>query len=143
MKKDDLELLRDLERCASLGKKTTEVMEEKISDNTMAAQLSRQKLKYSQLHDRAEDILLRENGKTYRENRVEEGMLAGKLHASTLFDVSSTHLAELLIHSSSRELSGVWKAMNHHPQAEGMSQELAKEFLTFEEKNIAGWKKYL
>ncbi len=62
---------------------------------------------------------------------------------STLADCSTGKLAEVVIQNSSRGLTGMWKSINHHQNYGNMSMEIAKEFMTFEEKTIARLKKFL
>ena len=62
---------------------------------------------------------------------------------NTLFNTSTSHLAELMIQGSSRGITQMCKVLNHNPQTQSMSVELAKELMDFEEKNINILKKYL
>lgn len=62
---------------------------------------------------------------------------------NTLFNTSTSHLAELMIQGSNRGITQMCKVLNHNPQAAAMSMELAKELMDFEEKNIHILKKYL
>ena len=69
--------------------------------------------------------------------------MKGSVHADTLFDTSVSHMARLMIRESSRELTDMWRALNHHENAGEQSRQLAEEFLDFEQKTITELKKFL
>ena len=61
----------------------------------------------------------------------------------TMLNVSTSHLAELMIQGSNRGLTNMYKAVKHNTLAQEKSVELAKELMDFEEKTIEEMKQYL
>lgn len=143
MKKDDLELLKEIQKNTEMGLHALETVSSKVYDDSLALQLARESFKYGELHDRAKAQLLSAKQMPVPENKVERLMLSASIQGNTLFNSSTSHLAEMMIRESNMGLSNLWKAMNHNGQAEGQSVELAKELMNFEENNIKELKKYL
>ena len=70
-------------------------------------------------------------------------MLATGIHSNTMFNTSTSHIAEMVIQGSNRGLTDMWKSLNHNKQAAKQSVEFAKELMDFEEKNIGCLKSFL
>ena len=143
MKKDDMELLREIQKNTEMGLHALEVMEGKVYDDRLSLQLIRESFKYGELHDRAKAQLLAAKQMPEPENRIARLMLSASINGSTLFNTTTSHVAELMIRGSNMGLSSLWKAMNHCGQAGEQSMELARELMDFEENNIKELRKYL
>lgn len=143
MKKDDVELLREIQKNTEMGMHALDVMSNKVYDDHMALMLARESFKYGEIRDRARAQLLAANQRPEPENKVNRMMLSAAIQGNTLLNSSTSHLAELMIRGSSMGLSDLWKAMNHNAQAGEQATELAKELMDFEENNIKELKKYL
>ena len=138
MKRDDAEILREVQKNTEMAMKAIDTISDKVYDDGLAIQLSRQSLKYSEIHNKALDKILEGKAEPYRTNNVSQMMLVGGIHSNTLFNI-----AELMIQGSSRGITDMCKALNHHERADGFSLEIAKELMDFEEKNIERLRKYL
>lgn len=143
MKKDDIQLLREIQKNTEMGMHALDVVSNKVYDDSMALMLARESFKYGEIHDRARAQLLAGRQRPDPESKVNRMMLSAAITGNTLFDSSTSHLAELMIRGSSMGLSDLWKAMNHNAQAGEQTVELAKELMDFEENNIKELKKYL
>ncbi len=143
MSRDDAAVLKEIEKNTQVAMKALDAIAEKIYDDSMALQVSRQALKYSQIHNKAAEKLVDAHAPTYKSSAVEEMMLTGGVHMQTLFDTSTSHLAQMLIQGSSKGLTHMWKSLNAHPGVQGQALEIARELVDFEEKNIERLKKFL
>lgn len=143
MKKDDVALLREIQKNTEMGLHALEVINSKVYDDSLALQLARESFKYGEIHDRAKAQLLAERQVPDPVNKVEQIMLTASIQGNTLVNSSASHVAEMLIRGSNMGLTSLWKSMNQNDQAEGHSVELAKELMDFEENNIRELKKYL
>lgn len=143
MKKDDVELLREIQKNTEMGLHALELMSSKVYDDSLALMLARESFKYSELHDRARAQLLAAKQMPEPEHKVNRLMLSASIQGNTLFNSSTSHLAEMMIQGSNMGLSSLWKSMNHNPEAQGQAMELAQELMDFEENNIKELKKYL
>ncbi len=143
MKRDDAVILREVQRSAEMAIHAIDTMSEKVYDDSLALQMSRQSLKYSEIRNRAMNRLLQNRGEPCRISQIRKLLQAGGIHTHTLLDVSTGRIAELLIQSSSRGVTGLCRALNHYQMAEAGSMEIARELMDFEEKNIELLKQYL
>lgn len=143
MKRDDAQVLREVQKNAEMAMKAIDIINDKVYDDNLAVQLSKQALKYSQIRNKAVDKMIEGKAEPYHTNNIDQWMLAGGIHSNTLFNTSTSHIAELMIRGSNRGITGLCRALNQHERAEGFSVEIARELMDFEEENIERLKKYL
>ena len=143
MKKDDAEILREVQKNTEMAMKAIDTISEKVYDDDLAVQLSKQSLKYSELHNTALDKLLEGKAEPYHTNNISKMMLTGAIHSNTMFNTNTGHIAELMIKGSNMGITDMCKILNHHEHADRLSLEVANELVDFEEKNIERLKKFL
>ena len=143
VKHDDAMILKEIQKNTQMGMTAIDTILDKIGDDEFSLQLSRQSLRYSEIHNRALDQILEQDGEVYRGSQIEDLLLKGNIHASTALNISTGHLAEMMIQGSSRGITSMWKALKHNRLATDDTVELAQELVDFEEKNIERMKEYL
>ena len=143
MKHDDAMILKEIQKNTQMGMTAIDTILDKIEDDEFSLQLSRQSLRYSEIHNKALDKILENEGEVYRGSQIGELLLKGNIHASTALNISTGHLAEMMIQGSSRGITSMWKALKHNTLATDDAVELAQELVDFEEKNIDRLKEYL
>lgn len=143
MKHDDAIILKEIQKNTQMGMTAIDTILDKIGDDDFSLQLSKQSLRYSEIHNRALDKILENQGEVYRGNQLTEMMLKGSIHMNTALNISKEHLAEMMIQGSSRGITSMWKTMKHNQLATGEAMELARELVDFEEKNIERLKEFL
>ncbi|MCH5257486.1 MAG: hypothetical protein J1D87_09330 [Lachnospiraceae bacterium] len=143
MKQDDITILKEIQKNTQMAMTTIDALLDKSTDNEFTTSLSKQSLGYAKIHNDAVEKLVEEGSGTYRNNQINDIMLRGSVHMGTLTNISTSHLAEMMIAGSNRGLTNMYKAVKHNASAQDMSVELAREFMDFEEKNIERLKEYL
>jgi hypothetical protein len=143
MRKDDAELLRGIQKNTKSAMKALDTLSNKVYDDDLALQLSRQNLKYSEIYNKATNSLVEGNAEGYRPRAISERMMVGGIQANALFNNSTSHIAEMVIQGSNRGITEMCKSVNRHENARNAYVEIAQELMDFEEKNIAQLKKYL
>lgn len=143
MKKDDQEILKEVQRNSRMAIKAIDTIMNKVSDDDLAYELARENLIYSSLHNKAVDTLVRKKAQTYQGSNMEDMMLEGSIHMNTIWNASTSKIAEMMIRGSNMGMTSMWKAMNHHQQATDMSLEVARELLDLETKSMERLRKYL
>ena len=143
MRSDDIKILQGIQKNTDMAMKAIESLSGKIYDDALAIQISRQGMKYAEIHNKATGRLLDEGAQGYQGSNVQDLMLKGAIMGNTLLDTSTGHIAEMMIQGSNRGLTDMWKTINHNENAGNASLEIAKELMDFEEKNIERLKKYL
>lgn len=116
---------------------------EKVHNNELQQELSKQKLWYSVIQNKATDRLQNERAEGYHASAVQDLMLKGGIQMNTFTNCSTSKIAELMIQGSNRGITSMWKSINHHQNSGNMSMEVAKELVDFEQKSIARLKKFL
>ncbi len=143
MKKDDHEILKEVQKNAGMAVKAIETISEKVYDEEMKYELAKENMVYSGIYHKAGERLLQNKAEGYRSTVMEDMMLKGAIQMNTMMNCSTSKIAELMIQGSNRGITSMWKSMNHHEDATGISMEVARELMDFEEKSIERLKKYL
>ena len=143
MKHDDAKILQEVQKNTELGMTAIDTILDKIGNDEFSLQLSRQSLHYSEIHNKALDQILKNEGDVYRGSQITDMMLKGSIHANTAFNVSRGHLAEMMIQESNRGITSMWKAIKHNQLATSETMEIAQEFVDFEQENIRRLREYL
>ncbi|MBD5444987.1 MAG: hypothetical protein HDR29_05485 [Lachnospiraceae bacterium] len=143
MKQDDITILREIQKNTQMAMTTIDTLLDKTDDSEFTMSLSKQSLGYAKIHNDAVEKLMEEQSGTYRTNQIADIMLRGSVHMGTLTNVSTSHLADMMIQGSNRGLTNMYKAVKHNAMAQDMSVELAKELMDFEENCIEKLKEYL
>ena len=143
MNKDDVAILKSIQKNTQMAMKAIETVEPKVQDKNLAMLLAKTNQKYSKLHDKTLTSLVEDNVKPYKSSTMENMMLVGGIDMNTLMDTSTSHLAELMIKGSNMGITDIDKTLNHHKCAGKESIDLAKELLELEKYNLEEYKKYL
>ena len=143
MNKDDTEILKEVQKNTRMAVKAIEAISDKVCNDKLSYELSRENLSFSKLHNKAVDMLNRESKDVYHPSAVEDMMLSGAINMNTMLNNSTSRIAELMIQGNNRGILSMCKSMNHHDNAGSMTMEVAKELMDFEEKCIEKLKEYL
>lgn len=143
MKSDDKNVLREVQKNTQMAMQAIDSISSKIYDDTLAAQVTKDSMRYWEIYNRATNELLQGKAECYKETGYQEMMLRGAVKVNTMLNSSTSHVAELLIQGTNRGLTDMWKIMNRCENAGDRSVEIAKELMDFEEKSIEKLKEYL
>jgi len=143
MKQDDITILREIQRNTQMAMTAIDTLLDKTSDDDFTLKLSRQSLGYARIHNDAVERLIEEQSGTYRSNQIADLMLRGSVHMGTMLNVSTSHMAEMMIQGSNRGLTNMYKTVKHNALAQDRSVELAQELMDLEIKSIEQLKEYL
>ena len=143
MKKDDQEILKEVQKNSRMAMKAIDTIMDKVTNDNLAYELAKENVIYSSLHNKAVDTLVRKKAQTYQSRNLDDMILESGIHMNTMWNASTSKIAELMIRSCNSGMTSMWKAMNHYKQATDVSMEVAKEFMELETKSIESLKKYL
>lgn len=143
MRQDDVMILKEIQKNAQMAMTTIDTLLDKTSDDEFTMKLSRQSIGYAKIHNDAVEQLIEQQSGTYRGNQITDFLLKGSVHINTIFDISTSHMAQMMIQGSNRGLTNVYKTVKHNALARDRCVELAQEFMSFEEKSIEQMKEYL
>lgn len=143
MKSQEVAVYREIQKNTENAIKAIDILSDKIYDDQLAMQISRQSLKYSQMRGEAVEKLLEAKAEPYHGNHLSDIMLKGGIQYNTLLNTSTSHIAEMMIKGSNNGIMELSKVLNHNEEAGERPVSLAKQLIDFEEKNIEHLKKYL
>ena len=143
MRSQEIALYREIQRSTENAMTAIDTITDKIYDDQLSIQASRQALQYSEIHNQAVERLLSAKAELYHPNHISNIALKGGIHYNTLLNTSTSHIAELMIRESNQGIVSMNRALNQNTEAGEQSLALAKRLIDFEEKNIARLKKYL
>ncbi|MBQ6805978.1 MAG: hypothetical protein IJO97_00930 [Lachnospiraceae bacterium] len=143
MKQDDIAILKDIQRNTHMAMTTLDTLLDKVEDKELTMNLARQSIGYARIHNDAIEKLIEAKSGTYRNNQLNDILIRGNVHANTLLNTSTSHLADMMIQNSYKGMTDIYKSVKHHTQAGDKSVELAQELMDFEQKNIDILKEYL
>ena len=143
MKKDDQEILKEVQKNSGMAISAIDTISEKVQNDELLHELSKERLLYSVIQNKATDRLQSERAEGYHGSAVQDMMLKGGIQMNTLTNCSASKIAELMIQGSNRGITSMWKSMNHHQNSGNTSMEIANELIAFEEKAKSRLKKFL
>lgn len=143
MKKDDQEILKEVQKNTIMAMNAIDTISEKIRDDELLHELSKERLLYSVIQNKATDRLQSERAEGYHASTMQDLMLKSSIQMNTFTNCSTSKIAELMIQGSNRGITNMWKSINHHQNSGNTSMEVAKELVAFEEKSINSLKKFL
>ena len=139
----DINIYKEIQRNTEMAMKAIDTIADKVHNEQLSMQISRQSLKYAQLRNQAYDKLLEVHARPYRSSYMENAMLTGAIQYNTLLNTSTGRIAELMIKGNNAGVLEMNKVLNHNKGADLEAVGLAKQLIDFETKNIEGLKKYL
>lgn len=143
MKSQEIAIYREIQRNTETAMKAIDTISDKVYDDALAMQLSRQTLKYSEIHNAASRQLVAEKVEYYRSGALADAVLRTGLRYNTLLNTSTGHIAELMIKNSTNGILEMEKALKHNENAGVKPTALARQLIECEEKNVARLKQYL
>ena len=136
-------IYREIQRNTDMAMKTIDTISGKVYDDDLALQISKQSIKYSELHNEACKQLMEAKVQRYQGNVLSDAVLKTGIHYNTLLNTSTGHLAELMIKENNQGILEMEKVLKHNENAGKQSVALAEQLIDFEKKSIACLKEYL
>lgn len=143
MTSQEVKIYREIQRNADMAMKAIDTIAEKVDNEELSLQISRQSLEYSELHNKAVKQLLDAKTRPRQSSHLSDAMLKTGLRYNTMLNTSTSHLAELLIKENNNGILEMEKVLKANGAAGEKSTALAKQLIAFEEKNVRSLKEYL
>lgn len=143
MKKQDKEILREVQKNANTGLLAIDAIMTNVSNKDMLRELSKQSTMYGDFYDRATNQLEKVNERFYKNKDSKKIMMRSGIVMRTMMDHSNSHVAELMIKGTNMGLLDMYKVMNHNKGASQNVHDLAKDMMDMEEKCITTLRDYL
>lgn len=115
----------------------------KVYNEELAYELGRQADMYRELEHKAERLLWREGHGLLDSSGLERAMLWVSIQTGTLLNISTAHVADMMIRKNTRGITELMKATHNNKRLGSYANAIATELMDFEEKNIEKLKSYL
>lgn len=139
----DLDLLEKTYQNASIGITAIEGVLNKTSNKDFNSALYKQLRDYQELADKSKEQLT-SNGAEVKDNPLyQKVMMKGNVKVNTLINSSDSHIAQMVIQGSTMGVTQMTRLLHDNENADGVSAEIAKEFIKKEENNIEVMKRFL
>lgn len=143
MLKQEVNIYKEIQRNTEMAMRAIDAVADKVFDNGLAMQISKQSLKYAEIRNQAYDKLLEAKAEPYRSSYAENLKLNGSIQYNTFFNTSSSRIAEVMIKECNAEVLALNRVLNHNEGADEQARSLAGKLIEFEKCNIAQLTKYL
>lgn len=134
---------REIQRNTDMAMKAIRTISDKVSDDALSMQISRQAIKYSELHNEASRQLLQARTEGYQSSVLSDALLRTNIHYNTMLNTSTGHIAEMMIRNTTNGILEMEKVLRHNENAGPKPVALARQLIEFEEKNVERLKQYL
>lgn len=143
MMKQEINIYKEIQRTTENAMRAIDTISDKIFDEKLAVQISKQSLKYAEIRNQAYDKLLEAKAEPYRGSYAENLRQTGVIQYNTLFNTSTSRIAEVMIKNCNTGVVEMNKVLNHNEKADEQALALANKLIEFEGKNIEQLTKYL
>ena len=137
------EFLSEIARSARMGKEATVFLMDKVEDEQMRKEIAQRKTEYSDLEQRADDLLSNSGTQPKPLPVTSKAGLWMGMQMETLTDKSTSHVAEIMMQGSNMAIIEMTKNKKRFAGAEQETMELADAFLAVEEGGMQRMKEFL
>ncbi len=139
----DLDLLEKTYQNASIGITAINAVLDKAENQELNNELHKQLKDYQELAAKSRNQLIQNGTKVKEQSLYVKAMMKGNVKMNTIMKPSDSSIAQMVIQGSTMGVTQMTKLIHEKPNADGVSKDIAKEFIEKEEKNIEVMKKYL
>ena len=132
--KQEINIYKEIQKNTEKAIRALDTITDKVYDDNLALQLSKQSLKYAEIRNQAYDKLLEAKAEPYKSSYLDNMRVTGGIQYNTLLNTSTSKIAELIIKGSNTDVLEMNRVLNHNVDADKNAVELAKSLIDFEVK---------
>ena len=141
--KNDLSILRELNKGVKIGMDSITFVSDKVGDEEMKDNLSYQYKLYNEILDETSDLFSK-YGEVPNDSDLGTKMMNWTgVQFNTMTDKSNSHIAELLIQGNTMGIIEGRKLLNQNPNADKEIQNVLYKFIKIQENNVEKLKTFL
>ena len=142
-RKEEMQILNEVYKNADMAASSLKTIMPKLYDEEFAAEIGAQMEEFKNFSAKAEKSIRGRGGKPKGTSKVVNAMTWMGIQRKTALDVSTSHMADMVIQGNTKGITEMMKKVHQNKAAGHFANELAKELMDMEEKNIDKIKKYL
>ena len=139
---EEIHVLKETRKNASMAVQAIDALMGKIYNQEFAYELTAQRNRFRDFERKAEAGLW-EYGLLPKDSGIQKAMLWGSIQANTMLNISTDHVADMVIQGNTRGIADLFKVKNNNKNVGSYANELAEELMDFEEENIERLKRFL
>ncbi|MDF2844258.1 MAG: hypothetical protein K0R00_2684 [Herbinix sp.] len=139
----DLDLLEKTYQNASIGITALKAVMDKVENREMNKELHQQLRDYREIANKSKEQLIANGTKVKEQSFYTRSIMKGNVKLNILMRPTDSSIAQMVIQGSTMGVTQMTKLIHAKKNADGVSTDIAKDFVKKEEKNIETMKKYL
>ncbi|MCI8299743.1 MAG: hypothetical protein HFI69_05225 [Lachnospiraceae bacterium] len=139
---EEINVLKETRKNASMAVNAIDALMGKVYNQEFAYELTSERNRFQDFERKAEAGLW-EYGLLPKESAIQKAMLWGAVQANTMLNISTDHVADMMIQGNTRGITDLLKVRHNNKKAGSFANELAEELMDFQEENIERLKKFL
>lgn len=140
---NEIEILKEINKGSKYGINGINLTLQKAVDSNFKNVLVEQKSEYENIYNRSKTLLALKDQKSEDLDPLEKAMSWMAIQMSTLTTASNSKLAEILIQGNDMGIIKGQKLLNSPHVKDSTTKNIIKDFITLQQENIEGLKKYL
>lgn len=137
----EINLLKEVKKNTGMAVRAIDTLMSKVYNQEFAYELTAQRNRFREFERKAEAGLW-EYGITAKEPGLEKAMLWGSIQANTMLNISTPHVADMMIRGNTRGIADLMKVRHNNKNTGSYANEIAEELMDFEEENIERLKQF-
>ena len=139
---EEIHVLKETRKNASMAVQAIDALMGKVYNQEFAYELTSQRNRFRDFERKAEAGLW-EYGLLPKDSGLQKAMLWGSIQANTMLNISTDHVADMVIQGNTRGIADLLKVKHNNKNVGSYANELAEELMDFEEENIERLKRFL
>ncbi|MCI9082813.1 MAG: hypothetical protein HFI70_11080 [Lachnospiraceae bacterium] len=139
---EEINVLKEARKNASMAVNAIDALMGKVYNQEFAYELTSERNRFRDFERKAEAGLW-EYGLLPKESALQKAMLWGSVQANTMLNISTNHVADMMIQGNTRGITDLLKVRHNNKRTGSFANELAEELMDFEEENIERLKRFL
>lgn len=139
---EEINVLKETRRNASMAIKAIDALMGKVYNQEFAYELTSERNRFRDFERKAEAGLW-QHGLVSKDSGLQKAMLWGAIQANTVLNISTDHVADMVIQGNTRGIAELMKVRHNNKNLGSYANELAEELMDFEEENIERLKRFL
>ncbi|MEG0962030.1 MAG: hypothetical protein RR139_08020 [Lachnospiraceae bacterium] len=139
---EEINVLKEIRKNVVMAINAIDTLMGKVYNQEFSYELVAERNRFREFKHKAEAELFC-LGMPVKDSKIQKAMLISAIHGNTAFNISTPHVAEMVIQGNTRGIGELLKVRHNNKNAGSFANELAEELMDFEEINMERLKQFL